>query len=139
MTLGVRPDLQFSSNVNFTIAFWIKLPQDYIGGDLPFFCTAKNANFNPGISIAPAYGYGRPVPAPQPYYQHHRRDRTGERIATGVAIGVGALGIAGTAYAASASTSFDHSRSGVRSSKLTRCKTSLGSLPLMASTRSSAK
>ena len=72
VTLGVRPDLQFSSNVNFTIAFWIKLPQDYIGGDLPFFCTAKNANFNPGISIAPAYGYGNgsgsePDPAPVNY------------------------------------------------------------------------
>ncbi len=72
VTLGVRPDLQFGSNVNFTIAFWIKLPQDYIGGDLPFFCTAQNANFNPGISLAPAYGYGigsgsEPDPAPVNY------------------------------------------------------------------------
>lgn len=48
-----------------------------------------------GYGHAPRYGhggYGHHAPAPQPYYGgHHRRDRTGERIATGVAIGVGAL------------------------------------------------
>ncbi len=44
------------------------------------------------------YGYGHApsyhAPAPRPYYGHGNfghRDRTGERIATGVAIGVGAL------------------------------------------------
>jgi hypothetical protein len=41
------------------------------------------------------YGHGRVYgrPAPEPYYGHRerRRDRTGEKIATGVAIGVGAL------------------------------------------------
>jgi len=43
-------------------------------------------------------GYGGPAPRyhaprPQPYYGYHqpRRDRTGEKIAKGVAIGVGAL------------------------------------------------
>ncbi len=42
--------------------------------------------------------YGRPAPRyhaprPQPHYGYHqpRRDRTGEKIAKGVAIGVGAL------------------------------------------------
>jgi hypothetical protein len=39
---------------------------------------------------APAYGYHRPAPAPH-YGYAQRRDRRGERIATGVAIGVGAL------------------------------------------------
>jgi hypothetical protein len=42
-----------------------------------------------------SYGHGRVYgrPAPQPYYYHgeRRRDRTGKKIATGVAIGVGAL------------------------------------------------
>jgi hypothetical protein len=37
---------------------------------------------------APAYGYHRPAPH---YGYAERRDRRGERIATGVAIGVGAL------------------------------------------------
>ena len=51
-----------------------------------------------GYGAAPGYGhgpgYGHHAPAPQPYYggnYHRRRDRTGEKIATGVAIGVGAL------------------------------------------------
>jgi hypothetical protein len=57
-TLGVRPDLQFSSNVNFTVAFWIRLPLNYIGGDLPFFATAKGSENNPGIVFAPTYAYG---------------------------------------------------------------------------------
>ena len=43
----------------------------------------------------PAYGYAQPVPRhyapPAAYYQPPHRDRTGERIAKGVAIGVGAL------------------------------------------------
>jgi hypothetical protein len=46
----------------------------------------------------PGYGYGYApryhAPAPRPYYGYHhapRRDRTGEKIAAGVAIGVGAL------------------------------------------------
>ena len=47
----------------------------------------------PGYGYGPRTygpGYGRPVPAPQPYYQP-RRNRTGENIAKGVAIGVGAV------------------------------------------------
>ena len=60
---------------------------DYYGG-----------GYGGGYGPAPQYGhgpgYGHHAPAPQPYYggyPNHRRDRTGERIATGVAIGVGAL------------------------------------------------
>jgi hypothetical protein len=57
-TLGVRPDLQFSSNVNFSVAFWIRLPLNYQGGDLPFFATAKGSENNWGIVLAPTYAYG---------------------------------------------------------------------------------
>src|SRR5262249_38107041 len=58
VTLGVRPDLQFSSNVNFTIAYWVRLPVNYSGGDLPFFCNAVGATTLAGYTFAPSYGYG---------------------------------------------------------------------------------
>lgn len=56
VTLGARPDLQFSSNVNFSVAYWIRLPAGYAGGDLPFFCDAVNSTFNGGFTFAPTYG-----------------------------------------------------------------------------------
>jgi hypothetical protein len=56
VTLGVRPDLQFGSTVNFTVAYWIRLPAGYAGGDLPFFTDAINSTFNPGFTFAPTYG-----------------------------------------------------------------------------------
>jgi hypothetical protein len=56
VTLGVRPDLQFSSDVNFSVAYWIRLPAGYAGGDLPFFTDAFNSTFNPGFTFAPTYG-----------------------------------------------------------------------------------
>jgi len=56
VTLGVRPDLQFSSNVNFSVAYWIRLPAGYSGGDLPIFATAINSTFSPGLTFAPTYG-----------------------------------------------------------------------------------
>jgi hypothetical protein len=56
VTLGVRPDLQFGSNVNFSVAYWIRLPAGYSQGDLPFFCDAINSTFNPGFTFAPTYG-----------------------------------------------------------------------------------
>lgn len=48
-----------------------------------------------GYGSGPGYGYGPRryhAPPPRAYYHHERRrDRTGEKIAKGVAIGVGAL------------------------------------------------
>jgi hypothetical protein len=55
-TLGVRPDLQFSSNVSFTVSLWIRLPLNYQGGDLPFFGTAAGSANNPGFVMEPTYG-----------------------------------------------------------------------------------
>jgi hypothetical protein len=58
-SLGVRPDLQFSSNVDFSIAFWIQLlPPNYIQGDLPFFTDTINSTFGTGLVLAPTYGSG---------------------------------------------------------------------------------
>jgi hypothetical protein len=56
VTLGVRPDLQFGSSVNFSVAYWIRLPAGYAGGDLPFLCDAVNSTFNGGFVFAPSYG-----------------------------------------------------------------------------------
>jgi hypothetical protein len=56
VTLGVRPDLQFGSTTNFSVAYWIRLPANYQGGDLPFFTDAINSTFNPGFAFAPTYG-----------------------------------------------------------------------------------
>jgi len=57
VTLGVRPDLQFSNNVDFTVAFWIQEPQGYAGNDLPFFTDVVGSTFgDPGYVFAPTYG-----------------------------------------------------------------------------------
>lgn len=58
VTLGVRPDLQFSNSVNFSVAFWIKLPANFIGGDLPFFTSTSGSLGGQGWVFSPAYGYG---------------------------------------------------------------------------------
>jgi len=58
VTLGVRPDLQFTNTVNFTVAFWIKLPINFIGGDLPFFTATPGSLGGQGFVFSPAYGYG---------------------------------------------------------------------------------
>lgn len=46
-----------------------------------------------GGGYGPGPGHYRAAPPPPPVYHHHerRRDRTGEKIAKGVAIGVGAI------------------------------------------------
>ncbi len=56
VTLGVRPDLQFGSSTDFSVAYWIRLPSGYAGGDLPFFTDAVNSTFNGGFCFAPTYG-----------------------------------------------------------------------------------
>ncbi|MCW5559741.1 MAG: LamG domain-containing protein, partial [Verrucomicrobiae bacterium] len=56
VSLGVRPDFNFSSNVSFTVAFWIRLPVNYQGGDLPFLTDTTNSTFNKGFVFAPSYG-----------------------------------------------------------------------------------
>jgi hypothetical protein len=58
VTLGVRPDLQFGSNVNFSIAYWVRLPSGYVRGDLPFFCNDVGSLGNPGYTFAPGYTNG---------------------------------------------------------------------------------
>jgi hypothetical protein len=56
INLHTPADLQFSSNVDFTISYWVNFTGD--PGDLPFFCNAVNAYGNPGYTFAPSYQQG---------------------------------------------------------------------------------
>jgi hypothetical protein len=56
VALGVRPDLKFGSNTDFSVSYWIRLPIGYDQGDLPFFDDVINSTFGTGFTFAPAYG-----------------------------------------------------------------------------------
>ncbi|MDB6068090.1 MAG: Immunoglobulin I-set domain protein [Pedosphaera sp.] len=58
VTLGVRPDLQFGATTNFSVAYWVRLPAGYVGGDLPFFCNDAGSLGNTGYTFAPGYTNG---------------------------------------------------------------------------------
>jgi hypothetical protein len=69
--IGVKPDLQFGSNINFTVSYWIRTPQDYGGppsdqpyggGDLPFFTTSVGSLGGFGYDFATAYAFGTQSP-----------------------------------------------------------------------------
>jgi hypothetical protein len=53
--LGLRPDLQFGATANFTVAFWIRLPVNFVGNDLPMIGNALNSANNHGYTFAPSY------------------------------------------------------------------------------------
>ncbi|HEY4415333.1 MAG TPA: LamG-like jellyroll fold domain-containing protein [Verrucomicrobiae bacterium] len=58
VSLGQRPDLSFSSNVNFSVAYWVRLPAGEYPGDLPFFCNAAGSTYSGGYTFAPSYQLG---------------------------------------------------------------------------------
>jgi len=58
LTLGTPADLNFSSNVNFSVAYWVKYQPGQTNGDLPFLCSAVNSYGNPGFTFAPSYNRG---------------------------------------------------------------------------------
>ena len=58
VTLGLRPDLEFSSNVNFSVAYWVRLPSDLMPGDVPFIGNAVGAGNGPGYFFGPTYQTG---------------------------------------------------------------------------------
>lgn len=53
-SLGVRPDLQFGSNISFTVSMWVQLPLNYVGNDLPFFTDTVGSTFGKGYVFAPS-------------------------------------------------------------------------------------
>jgi hypothetical protein len=58
VTLGRPNDLLFGSNTSFSVAFWVRLPAGYAGGDLPFFGSAVNSANNHGFTFCPSYQLG---------------------------------------------------------------------------------
>jgi hypothetical protein len=56
VTLGVVPELKFSSNVDFSVSYWVRLPNFYDLGDLPFFTDATGSTGGKGFTFAPSYG-----------------------------------------------------------------------------------
>jgi hypothetical protein len=59
VTLGTPADLQFGSTASFTVSYWIRLPANYVAGDLPFFTDTLTSTFgHPGYLFAPTYGAG---------------------------------------------------------------------------------
>src|SRR5204863_5982705 len=54
--LGKPADLQFGSNVNFSVSYWVRFTE--APGDLPFFGNAINSFSNPGYTFAPSYQSG---------------------------------------------------------------------------------
>ena len=56
VTLGTPPDLQFGSNVNFSVSYWVRFTG--VPGDLPFLCNSLNSFSNPGFTFAPSYSLG---------------------------------------------------------------------------------
>jgi hypothetical protein len=56
VTLGTPADLQFSSNVNFSVSYWVRFTG--LPGDLPFLCNSANSFGQPGFTFAPSYKAG---------------------------------------------------------------------------------
>ncbi|PWU14585.1 MAG: hypothetical protein C5B50_17015 [Verrucomicrobia bacterium] len=57
-TLGKNPDeLKFGTVADFSVAFWIRAPLNYVGNDLPFFTDGVGSTFAaPGIVFAYTFG-----------------------------------------------------------------------------------
>lgn len=56
VNLGAPTDLLFSSNVNFSVSYWVRFTG--LPGDLPFLCSANVSYGNPGVTFAPGYNTG---------------------------------------------------------------------------------
>jgi hypothetical protein len=56
VTLSTPSDLQFSSNVNFTVSYWARFTG--IPGDLPFLCNSRGSLATTGFAFAPDYKTG---------------------------------------------------------------------------------
>ena len=61
LTLGAfahGTDLSFSSNVSFSVAYWLQTPPGRTTGDLPLLCSASGSYGQHGITVAPSYDQG---------------------------------------------------------------------------------
>jgi hypothetical protein len=58
VTLGKPEDLKFGTDVDFSVAYWVRTPAGQTNGDLPFLCSAVNSYGNAGLTFAPSYNLG---------------------------------------------------------------------------------
>jgi uncharacterized repeat protein (TIGR01451 family) len=59
VSLGTPTNLNFgASGSSFSVAFWISLPTNYLGGDLPFFGSAVGSDNSFGFTFSPSYKLG---------------------------------------------------------------------------------
>ena len=58
VTLGLLPDLEFSSNVDFSVSYWVREPAGELSGDVPFFGNAIGAGSSPGYFFGPGFETG---------------------------------------------------------------------------------
>jgi len=58
VTLGVRPDLQFGADTDFSVSFWVQQPAGSNFLNLPFFTDAIGSTGNGGFAFAPNGGGG---------------------------------------------------------------------------------
>jgi len=68
VALGTPTDLLFSSNVDFSVSYWVQIPTNsdfsdpaqtnQYPGDLPFLCSAVGSTYSWGLTLAPAYKTG---------------------------------------------------------------------------------
>lgn len=56
VTLGNPPDFLFSSNVNFSMSYWVKFATNDAPGDLPFLCSAVTSTGAYGVTLSPGTG-----------------------------------------------------------------------------------
>ena len=52
--LGAR----WTNGTGFSVSLWVRLPQGYLGGDLPFFGSATNSDNALGFTFSPSYDLG---------------------------------------------------------------------------------
>ena len=55
---GTPGDLQFGPSASFSVSLWVKLPNGFEGGDLPFIGTAVGSFNNFGWDLGPTYNAG---------------------------------------------------------------------------------
>lgn len=58
VSLGTPADMLFGASTSFSVGYWVKLPTGYVGGDLPFLCSAINSYGATGLTFAPSYTAG---------------------------------------------------------------------------------
>jgi hypothetical protein len=58
VTLGTPSDFTFSSNVDFSVSYWVQFPAGAEPGDLPFLTDATNSTGGFGMAIVPAFDTG---------------------------------------------------------------------------------